>query len=141
MNLKGLDKVLFDIYWTGNVKPDEIDIDRDDLYDKMVLLLDMGPKTIDARGVMENPEHTPALIFTVDLLEAEGMDYVHYAIKVEIIEYVEMKRLGPGYCKAITWEMIKFDMYEKRRIGKVLNDVLYDLAEIFVKDYNVDNPM
>ena len=139
MNLKGLDKVLFSINWLGNVYPTEINIDPDSTFEKVTMLLDLGPVMIDARGVTSNPEHTPALIIHVDL-ESVGTDYIYYAIKLELVEYVELGRLGNRSCRAITWEQIKYDLYQKSNAGEQIESALYDLADIFVKDYYADNP-
>ena len=139
-NLENLDEVLFSIYWVGNVNPDEIGINADSLYGSTrITLYLLGPKNvIDARLISENPDQIPQLSITIDLLTA-GADYIHYAIKMELAEFVPLERLDNRTAMVATWQEIKYDLYEKNLAGEYLKKSIEELVTYFYQDHLEDN--
>jgi hypothetical protein len=139
-NLKNLNEVMFSIYWVGNVNPDEIGIDTDSLYESSrISLYLLGPENvIDALGLSENPGQIPQLSITVDLLTA-GPDHIYYAIKMELIEFVPLERLDNKTTMVVTWQDIKYDLYEKKLTGDTLKKTIDDLVSYFGEDHLNDN--
>jgi|WetSurMetagenome_2_1015567.scaffolds.fasta_scaffold44258_2 hypothetical protein len=138
MNLNNLNKVLLTINWLGNIAPDELGMVDDSTFNYVSNLLPGHLKVMDGRGLNDNPEHTQALVLYIELLSA-GEDYVHYAIKLELVEYATLSRLGAKDYRVISWENIKYDLYPKSDVVTHLNLALYDMIIAFADDYNRDN--
>jgi hypothetical protein len=138
MPLKNLDKVLFDIYWKGNVEPASIGINRDSTFESIAGILGIGKKSlkvIDAREITDNPEHAPALIINIDLLTA-GKDYLFYLVNMELVEYAPVARIKNQQFKVITWQKIGYDLYLNNvGVGSKINEILKGYALAFMESY------